>query len=404
MGYSININKQFINIKTIFIVLLFLTFIKPVYFSQFKIINETYSILMLISGSITFILFLKEIRLRSYTLLFVFYQLACLVSTYLNHSQIGDTMPLILKNIAACILIDYLTRNNSRQMLRGLGLVLGTLAVINLILFIIYPEGMLLNVWGERINFLEADNKITPILLTTITVIILDSLFNSNNISSFAFIIVGICMVTVILMWPASGILAIVAFIINMVFIYNGRFGNKINIWHFIGFFLASYLIVVILRLQNYFSFLIVDILNKDITLSNRIYLWDDAIALIKNASPMQLLIGHGYDVRMISMKMWGVVYQTHSHNEIFETILQTGLLGLVFVIAIIVMTANKLFRYREYKMTKIITFALFSFFLMSLVERCFFTPFYMLLMLSNNIDRIINQNIEYQNKKTKIS
>src|SRR5690606_40133643 len=70
------------------------------------------------------------------------------------------------------------------------------------------------------------------------------------------------------------------------------------------------FLSVVLLRLQYLFEFFIVDILNKDITLTGRLVIWDEAIMLFSN----QPFFGYG-----LSSIGWLVQGNRHAHNTILD-------------------------------------------------------------------------------------
>ena len=159
---------------------------------------------------------------------------------------------------------------------------------------------------------------------------------------------------------------------------------------HYNLFFIGMFLFLVIFRLQDYFQGFIVNFLNKDITLSNRIYIWDSVIDIINNASITQLILGHGYDIRLITINMRGVMVQTHSHNEILKIILDSGVLGLSIFAYIIHITTKKLSKYNSNKMSIVLMGSILAFFTMGLTEACFYIHFYIILALANNIDNMI--------------
>lgn len=92
------------------------------------------------------------------------------------------------------------------------------------------------------------------------------------------------------------------------------------NIFIFGAIFLVF---VIVFKIQNYFSWLLVDIMGKSVSLSSRTIIWDDAIGIIKN----NLLFGVGSFTphEISSYVLYGT---THTHNIILELILRTGILG----------------------------------------------------------------------------
>lgn len=382
---DINIEK-----KTILVLILFIPFIQPVFFNRIELIDNIYSILSILTLIIFIMIFFKNINLKKYTLVFIAYQLLYLISSSINKIPIDSIFITIAKNISACVLIEYLTRKDTKYLLKGLTWLLNILVIINLFLIFLYPEGVTYSITGEGINFLEADNKLAPILILTMTCSSLDSLYRKNKISINSWIIIALCVITITIVWSATGVMAIGAFLINLSFIYNKVISKKINMNYYNVFFIGIFLFLVIFRLQDYFKDFIVNFLNKDVTLSNRIYIWDSVIDIISNASSTQLILGHGYDIRLIPINMRGVMVQTHSHNEILKIVLDSGILGLSIFAYMIYVTTKKLSKYNAKKMSIVLMGSILAFFIMGLTEACYYIHFYIILALANNIDNMI--------------
>lgn len=80
-----------------------------------------------------------------------------------------------------------------------------------------------------------------------------------------------------------------------------------------------------IYRIQNRFSWLIVGLLDKDLTITNRTYLWDYAINLFQNHP----IIGIGYGSNTIV----GIFNRSYSHpHSLFLDILSKGGICLMIV------------------------------------------------------------------------
>lgn len=98
----------------------------------------------------------------------------------------------------------------------------------------------------------------------------------------------------------------------------------------------AAFWTIVIARLMDMFSFLLVNILHKDVTLTFRTRIWDNALAAIQQ----NLLTGVGRldAAQMEAILGYGV---SHPHNRYLYVTLCFGIIGLALFL-LIVYYANK--------------------------------------------------------------
>ena len=121
----------------------------------------------------------------------------------------------------------------------------------------------------------------------------------------------------------------VILVIVNVVMLFNlcdnVRFFNAKN---YLIINIEAFILMVLLKLQRIFEFLIVGILGKNLTLSGRIYIWDRTITLILQ-NP---LFGYGveYNEGRASKYALRTLYHTssklasfaglHAHNRFLET------------------------------------------------------------------------------------
>ncbi|MDE6848097.1 MAG: O-antigen ligase family protein [Ruminococcus sp.] len=154
---------------------------------------------------------------------------------------------------------------------------------------------------------------------------------------------------------------------------------------------LVFFVLIVILRMQNLFSFIIVDVLNKDLTLHNRTIIWDRTFELIEK----KLYTGYGYMSGTSYGELMNNIYFAHPHNYLLYIIF-TGGISLLVVIMLGYYLADKNLRKTNRSIySKVTLFTLLSFFLMGLTESLTGTVFiYPMLIFAMNIDKIIEQDV----------
>src|SRR5699024_876626 len=98
------------------------------------------------------------------------------------------------------------------------------------------------------------------------------------------------------------------------------------------------------------------NVLKKDVTLSTRTVIWNEALDMIKE-SP---LWGYGYLGDGGKYIVFSIVNHKDAHNTALQYMLQHGIIGCIPLIIILLIFLNKL---SFNKNDKICTFILFSFF-----------------------------------------
>lgn len=120
---------------------------------------------------------------------------------------------------------------------------------------------------------------------------------------------------------------------------------------------------LVFLRLQNYFSFIIENILGKSITFTGRTELWDLSYILIRNKPVF------GYGIYENSGLLFRNGWYYYAHNAVLEVMLQGGFLALTAFLAVFLISAFPLYKYRFHYISGIISITIFSMLIMMLME-----------------------------------
>ena len=137
---------------------------------------------------------------------------------------------------------------------------------------------------------------------------------------------------------------------------------------------------MVIFRLQNIFSFLIVNILKKDLTFSNRTYIWDYIINYIKSKP----IFGYGIQESSIRYNISNVYQAYHAHNLILELLYRGGFVLLIIFVYMVYLTVRKL-KNNDNNLSRFFMWSMFVYAIMLLTE--FFEPInyiYLLVIFYN--------------------
>lgn len=106
-----------------------------------------------------------------------------------------------------------------------------------------------------------------------------------------------------------------------------------------LGMYFVLFFLIVVLRIQNMFEWLIVNILNKNLTLTNRTVIWDNVLEQISDHFWL------GYGVQETGNIIYTYIYRIgrpiidryySAHNQILQTLWETGFLSMIPIVLLL--------------------------------------------------------------------
>src|SRR5699024_7608971 len=138
--------------------------------------------------------------------------------------------------------------------------------------------------------FLGNYNQFGSVLIPAVVINVIYSLVKFKRIRISTILLITTACFTLIYFWSATSLAGICLIIIYLIFIHRGIFrylvNNKTVIITIVGLFVA----IVVLNNLQMFSFVIENILGKDLTLSSRTIIWDR----VKDMISVSPYFGHG--------------------------------------------------------------------------------------------------------------
>lgn len=374
--------------KYIFYLFLILPYFKPTCFTVISpLINNIFNIFQIFNFFIILLLVIKNKKISKLNMFIILFLMIHIISTLLNNGNIHDTLVMDIKILSLSLLIDLELRENPKDFLTSFEFLLYTLVVLNMITVFLYPNGMYISpVSGYQRNwFLGFKNIHILYILPTLLISIINSYINKNKISIRTWILLLISIISLIKVWSATGIVAIILVTIIMLFI-NIIKKIKINFKSFIIGYIILFFSVIVFRLQNMFRYLIINILEKDLTFTGRTYIWDYVLEFIKEKP----ILGYGKEYSVIRYAKGYNYHSYHAHNIFLEIIYQTGFCGLIVMSIIISLIIKKLKEFSTELITKSIFMFLIIYFVIMLMEAYDFENFFFLFPIAYNIEHII--------------
>lgn len=375
--------------KKILIVLIYMflifPFLEPPYISvNLSKISDIYHILVSIGVFLILIVYMKKGEFNKFVLSIIFFSLAIITICLFNDNLSKSVIFEVIKIMGSVLILNYGMKHNCRELLSALMFVLSILIIINFYTILKYPNGMYKNMVSNMTEnfFLGMDNiHIVFILPYIMCFLIYRYIYNKHDILKTIVLIV--CYLSIIIRFSVTTIVGTFIFTI-FILLYKYLVKLKIfNIKLLTIIYIIAFFALIIFRVQNYFAFIIEEVLHKSLTFTGRTIIWDNSIYWIK----LKPLIGYGYEITSLISRKIGAV---HSHNLILFILYRGGFLLLGSFIYMISIVLRNLTRYKDEKIVKEFSIIIFSFFFMMLTEFYSFTYIVFILALANGLEYCI--------------
>lgn len=253
----------------------------------------------------------------------------CFVTWY-NNREIEITY--VTRFVCLILLVDYFSKN-ATTLVSTIMFIFEIMVYYNLLTCI--QNGP--DLFGAFYGALGYDNDFTRYLITAYFWAVLYVNIMKNIIRPVLLLLA--IHATLIFTWCGTGLMAILV-VDALLLIFRFVRINISILKGYIGYLLAV-LFIVFWRLQNVFSYLIEDILKKDLTFTGRTKMWDSAILLIKK-NP---ILGYGYMSQESETYLLG---GPHTHNVLLEQLLRGGIVYVILFAAMIFLLNGKLKKARK--------------------------------------------------------
>ena len=343
-----------------FLAIVFVILYKPAMLSQmpqYSSIDTLTNILkVLISAVIIAWMFLYYRKASLFFILlagFEFWRIICTIYCGANYTSLFLT---ISNGLVLALVTEMALKVDADALLDSATAVLGTYVILNLLTILMFPKGMY-----EYSNYTENylfgyRNNMLMITLPAMIFACVRSFKYYNRLTISSIVISAVCVSSVLLAFSATSVVgtAILCVIILMAVI--GFMPKIFNMATYIIINMAYFFGVIILRVQNYFAFIIVDVLGRDLTFTGRTTIWDKALEAFVN-SPV---FGVGEIETKASRDLIGA---SHAHNYYLDLLYKNGVPGFILFMLVIVICGVALYKMRdEGKIPFLISGALLAF------------------------------------------
>ena len=378
----------------IVIFLSFMLLMKPAVVTTIPILNNIFnifSILVMIVILSMYIIRRKFSKLQIAIITFI----CCLGFSTL----IGvDNYYYYLKTYSVLLVIslysEMLILESPKKFLKCVSILLASYIILNFLTAFIFPKGLPFIKYRNH-YFLGYDNASIITVILGLFFIMYSSQYFYKKLTIFSLVLILLTFITYYIEWAASCLINISLVIFFVLVIYKRDSLKKFINFKLLFFSsLLLFLLIVVFRFQNLFSWLIVDVLHKNLTLTGRTAIWDRCFKQIGS----HLFFGIGVWEPRIRLKALRIY---HAHSTILNVILEGGILALIAYLNIFRVVGKKLNDNKKNELTSICIFSLFVYMISTTIDVIGDGYlFYIILNLCYYSDYLYKQRIKNIKKK----
>ena len=329
--------------------------------------------------------------------------LVVLLSSILNPVDFVSNLRLIILIFSSTILTYNLLLRGGRIALRSIGLFYFVLTLIQIISVITHCFGYSNDIYVNRfMYFFGLRVNFTPFFVFSLAVSILLIYYGETKDRMIGLIIIGIGVWFVIYENVSTCIMAGLIFLFSIV---ATRIDFKERLWKFMGVMVSIISLYLVFNYQMFekFAMILVTFLGKDISLSGRTQIWQQAMDRMHG---WHWIIGNGYgsgyNYRLGTALNGRFVESVH--NQYLENLTDFGIVGSVFffLIFFVVLKSISWVTYQEIFSKRIVTGALLALIVMGIASSYTFVPyFYMFVVVSLYFEGFDYETTELEMKRT---
>lgn len=293
-------------------------------------------------------------------------------TTFVHRGMVYDSIIESFSIISVVLLYNVAYNDRTPQFISAQLFCFELMIYINLLTEILYPEGLYTTVstiLHTNNWFIGYYNNHSQIFIPAL---MFACLYWAKTKKLLRPILLTMAIfVSAILVWSGGVLLSLLCMMLVFLFLKNRT--KLLNYYTYWSLHIIFFFGVYVFHIQDWFHWLLVDILGKMSSLTSRIMMWERTLKLIER-SP---IIGYGVQSVYIRASELHYAHGVHAHNMLLEQLYQGGAIGLILWVFIVIVAGRKLVKYGNTMESKIISTAFLGWCVATLVEP-FTTPFLM--------------------------
>lgn len=306
------------------------------------------------------------------------------LSTIINHGRILYSLVSSVKVITVCLWL-LCNRKNLWKIFNTIKYYLGVLLTVNLITMILLPDGIIRTktMWKtfDPMWILSLANSMTPYVLATLILTMVSIQRNRNfKKSKIDYFILAVCVTTSIIANSATQLTGTALLLLPYLYkkVRKQEKKSKVHITAYMVTAITLFLLLVLWNRTDLFSFLVVNVLRRDLTFTSRLRIWNASIGSVVH-KPI-----FGYGIKDITI-IQTMLLASHQHDYYLHLLFQGGLLAFVPFVMMLNCCRLSLTKHKsEYNF--LLSISLFAFLIVFITESygegTYIAPFYIIIIL----------------------
>jgi len=372
------------------LVLLLIPYFHPGYVSVcMPWLDRVYKAGKVVSALIVMVMGLREVIKTRYlskaAVALIVMECWMLANVVLHQGFQGFAILNVMSVLVVCALVEIQVRRHAAKVLEAFLLVYELIIGINFITMILFPNGLYftpMQLWDNW--FIGYRNMFIFYFAPALALELMKKHAGGSAVRYY--VMLAVCTLSMVLGGSKTGLLCLLAFLaLGLTGLYMKKLCNILTVT---AVSLAAFVSIVLLGLQRYLTPLF-DMLGRNVTFTNRIFIWENAIELIKK-SP---IIGYGIPSEEVRTEMLGLWTAVTAHNFILEVLFCFGVVGLVLIVIWMGISVYQLYHHRKHPFAAALCLGMVCFHLLMLMEgELNNIPMYSFFFLTCYMDQFVDQ------------
>lgn len=365
-----------------------LILVEPAYFTKIGWLDTLYDYMSLVIAMLLIITSIISKPIHKSRIWIIAFYGVMFFATIFGSGNVLEYMKSNFASLAMCLMFDIWLEKSPKTLINGFS-VLEVLVYANFITVLLFPKGIYRTDLYTANWLLGYKNYHIRTILPIICMTLIRSYYRYGRISLRTWVLLACSACTLVFVGSATALVGYTIFI-GLLMLYHSKKKAIPKIITLMNVLIASVIVligIIVFNIQDYASYLIENILGRNLTFTGRLPIWKMSIlSFLKKP-----ILGYGYLTGDEYVRMYNAGRAfTHPHNYIFYILLTGGLLlGIISIIGYY-MASRMINRNIKFVYSKIILFTLCSFLVMGITEAITMTVLlYPMLVLGMNIDKV---------------
>lgn len=324
------------SIRNILLSMLFVfPFLQPDVVNFYPSIHKYFVLFSILNLIVLLIVYVHQKKLSIYFIALLIWRSYIFFDTIIQLRKIDfSSLYRTVFILGISLIIELGFRKAPLDTLCGIYIITMFISLLNLVSClkggVLFNNGVPYFVYGLRTRF--TDSAIPLIVIS----MLISWIRKGRLFSMLSILTISVVGFQLFYEWVATGIFVLALIILLCVIGSLNRIKFYPKITFLIG--ISTLIAVTFFRIQNYFKFIIVDVLHKSLDLHGRTAIWDSAMSFIKQKA----IFGYGEEQMGRFIKVWWSPTPVPAHNMLLQVLHDGGIVSAILLFAILLYAVNR--------------------------------------------------------------